>query len=82
MAEAPDSGISFYRQRKGITQRALAELLGIDETWMNRLEKGVLIPTSAQVDRLSDILETPPSRLFSKNILAEVAERARAAGAA
>lgn len=81
MAEAPDTGIAFYRKKQGLSQKALAEKLGIDETWMSRLESGVLIPTSTQVDQLADILETPPSRLFSKNILAEVADRSRAGAA-
>lgn len=77
-----ETGISFYRKRKGLTQLALGNELGIDDGTMARIENGHHIPTAPQVDKLVEVLEVPPSYLFSKHILAEVAERARSAEAA
>ena len=73
------TGIGFYRKRKGLTQAAVAEALDIDGGSMSRLESGESIPTAAQVDKLVELLEVPPGFLFSKNVLAEIAERSRAA---
>jgi transcriptional regulator with XRE-family HTH domain len=77
-----ETGIRFYRGRKGLSQAAVAETLGLDGGAMSRLETGGLIPTAEQVDKLVELLGVPPTYLFSKHILAEVAERARAAEAA
>ena len=71
------SGITFYRSRKRLSQAALAEALGVDGGTMSRIEAGAMIPTAEQVDRLSELLGCPPPYLFSKHILAEVADRAR-----
>ncbi len=76
------TGVGYYRKLKGLTQLALAQRLGIDDGAMSRLETGSWIPTAKQVDELVDALGVPPSRLFSRHILDEVAERARAAEAA
>lgn len=73
------SGIGFYRKRKGLSQAVLAEKLGLDGGTMSRLESGDMIPSAVQVDRLVELLGVPPSYLWSKHVLAEVAERARAA---
>jgi transcriptional regulator with XRE-family HTH domain len=76
------SGIEYYRKTKGLTQARVAEALGTTEQRMGRIEAGQEIPTAAEVDKLVALLETPPTYLFSKHILNEVAERARASSAA
>lgn len=73
------TGLSFYRKRKGLTQATVAQRLGIDEGRMSRIESGDQVPTPSEVDQLVELLGVTPNYLFSKNILAEVAERARAA---
>lgn len=75
------TGLNYYRDRKGLTQVALAKQLAIDPTHLSKMEQGHVIPTPEQVDRLVELLEVPPTYLFSKHILAEVAERARAEAA-
>lgn len=72
------TGIRFYRERKKLSQASVAEQLGLDGGAMSRLENGTLIPSAAEVDKLVGLLGVPPTYLFSKHILAEVAERARA----
>jgi len=75
------TGVAHYRGRKALTQAVVAASLGVDAGRMSRIEKGEIIPTAAEVDALVGILEVPPSYLFSRNILAEVADRARDAAA-
>jgi transcriptional regulator with XRE-family HTH domain len=72
------TGLAHYRTRKGLTQARVAQTLGIDAGRMSRMEAGEIIPTPEELDKLVAILEVTPNYLFSKHILAEVAERARA----
>jgi len=73
------TGLEQYRKRKGLTQAKVAEALGIDAGRMSRMEAGEIIPTPEELDRLVVMLEVTPNYLFSKHVLAEVAERARMA---
>jgi transcriptional regulator with XRE-family HTH domain len=73
------TGLRHYRERKGLTQARVAEVLEIDAGRMSRMEAGEIIPTPEELDRLVSMLEVTPNYLFSKHVLAEVAERARAA---
>lgn len=75
------TGLVYYRKRKRLTQAVVATRLGVDAGVMSRLEAGSMIPTSVQVDTLVEVLGVPPSYLFSKHILAEVAERSQAEAA-
>jgi transcriptional regulator with XRE-family HTH domain len=75
------SGIAFYRGRKGLKQAELATALGLAGPQMSDMENGSRIPTPEQVDKLVELLEVPPTYLFSKHVLAEVAERSRAEAA-
>lgn len=72
------TGIRYYRERAGLKQTELAERLGVDSAVMSKIESGVQVPTVEQVDRIAEVLGTTPALLWSKHILAEVAERARA----
>lgn len=72
------TGIKHYRDRKSMTQAAVASAAGIEVSRMSRIEAGDTIPTAEEVDLLVSILEVPPSNLFSRHILAEVAARAAA----
>jgi transcriptional regulator with XRE-family HTH domain len=71
------TAIRYYRERLGLKQAQLAEKLGLDTAVMSKLESGLQIPTSEQVDRIAELLQTTPSLLWSRHILAEVADRAR-----
>jgi len=72
------TGVRYYRQRKKLSQAALAERLRIDGGRMSRIESGDAVPSAAEVDKLVRILGVPPSHLFSMHLLAEVADRTRA----
>lgn len=73
------TSIPHYRDRKGLTQAKLAESVGVDVPTMSKIENGIIVPTPEQVDTISERLDVQPSLLWSKGMLAVVAERARAA---
>lgn len=76
------NALKYYRDRAGLTQAAIGKELGLDPALMSKMESGLLVPTPEQLEKLADLLNTTPAHLFSKHILAEVAERARTAQAA
>ena len=56
--------LKVFRQRKGLTQEQLAELVGIDRTHMGNIE---LARSGASLDvifRIADALEIPVYKLF------------------
>ena len=75
------TGVRYYREVAGLKQAELAVRLETDPGRMSRIETGAEIPTAAEVDKLVEALGVPPTYLFSKHLLAEVAERSRAAAA-
>lgn len=77
MAE-PTSGLAHYRQRKQLSQAQFARAIGVPQEYVSRMETGDMVPRAAVLDKMCEVLEVQPQLLFSKHILAEVAERARA----
>ena len=49
--------IRKLRRAKDITQRELAELLGVDRTAISKWEQGVALPRGKTLIRLTEILE-------------------------
>jgi len=49
--------LSIERQRKKLTQQALAEKLGVSRNMIARYESGLSIPPVDRLKRLSEILE-------------------------
>jgi len=52
------------RRKKGLTQEALAELLGVTRVTVARWETGRLIPGTSSILKLSEIFGVPPSYFF------------------
>ena len=52
------------RTRKGITQAELAEKIGVGRALISKYENGMISPTIAQLQKISDALEVPLIRLI------------------
>nr|WP_269202069.1 helix-turn-helix domain-containing protein [Bifidobacterium choloepi] len=50
------------RKQEGLTQQQLADKIGADRTWINRLEKGLLM--NPGMNRLFDVFETLHLAMF------------------
>ncbi|OOF49554.1 helix-turn-helix domain-containing protein [Rodentibacter trehalosifermentans] len=49
--------IAKYRQSKGLTQEQVAELLGIGNEAVSRIERGVAMPTLLRILEFADLFE-------------------------
>ena len=52
------SSISVYRRKKGMTQRQLADALGVSQTYISYCECGVREPDIAVLTKMAEILDT------------------------
>jgi transcriptional regulator with XRE-family HTH domain len=51
------------REKRGLTQEAVAHAAGVHPTWVSRLEGGTLNPSWGMVARVADALEVDVSHL-------------------
>jgi transcriptional regulator with XRE-family HTH domain len=53
-----------YRQERGLSQEAFADLVGVHRTYMGGLERGERNLTLRSVERIAAILEVDPRELM------------------
>ena len=53
------------RKRRGLTQGQLAEQLGLDPSWVSKVEAGRIGPSPGQLRGLCQLLACDPSLLLS-----------------
>lgn len=58
------NSIRELRKNKGLSQRALADLLEVNQTAVSQWERGVTTPSSHMLLRLSQIFEISPNKLL------------------
>lgn len=56
--------IQKYRKQRGLTQEALAELIGIDTISLSKIETGRNYPTSENITKLACVLQVEVYELF------------------
>ena len=59
--------ITDERIKKGLTQRELAEMVGITQGWLSGIESGNRKPSVAVAKKIADVLEFEWSRLFEED---------------
>jgi putative transcriptional regulator len=65
MAERLDNRLLVLRSERGLTQAALAELVGVSRKTINTVENGVFIPSTVLALKLARALGEPVEALFS-----------------
>jgi len=65
MAERLDNRLFVLRSERGLTQAALAELVGVSRKTINTVENGVFIPSTVLALKLARALGEPVEALFS-----------------
>ena len=56
--------IREYREKQGLSQKELAEALGIDQSAVSNWERGISEPTAFNIRRLADLFGVSPGDLF------------------
>jgi putative transcriptional regulator len=64
MAEYLGNTLKDERDRLGLTQAALAELVGVSRKTINTVENGVFVPSTLLALKLAAALERPVEALF------------------
>lgn len=59
--------IAKYRQRRDLTQEQLAEILGIGNEAISRIERGVAMPALVRLLELADVFECSVADLLAKS---------------
>lgn len=67
MATEPAFGVRLraLRRERGLTQRQLADQVGLDFTYLSKLENGADIPGEKAVERLARELRADPDELLA-----------------
>lgn len=55
-----------HRQKKGLSQEALAHDAGVDRTYISALERGVYGASIDMIDKLANVLEIEPAILLER----------------
>lgn len=64
MAERLANNLRVARERAGLTQAALAELIGVSRKTVNTVENGVFVPSTLLALKLAMALDAPVEALF------------------
>lgn len=59
--------VRILRQRRGYTQRQLAQLLGAPQSWVSQVEAGKLQPSMRRLGAMVEALRTNPGYLLGSN---------------
>lgn len=63
-----ESSIKEIRKRKGITQVQLAQMLGITQSGVQKLESGINDLTTKMMKKLAEVLDVEPWELLPKDM--------------
>ena len=58
--------VRIYRQQKGLSQEKLAELAGIDRTYVSPIELGKQNPSLEVIYKIAQVLDTPLSIIIKR----------------
>ena len=64
MAEGLANRLTELRAERGLTQAALAELVGVSRKTVNTVENGVFVPSTALALKLARALGVPVEEIF------------------
>lgn len=58
--------LKHARRQRGHSQHRLARQTGLTQPALSLIERGILIPTPQQLERLADALDVPPADLLKE----------------
>jgi transcriptional regulator with XRE-family HTH domain len=79
LAKTVGYAISVQRKNAGLTQRQLADQLGIEPETVSRMEHGKYPPNLARLEQIASVLSCPVTRFFGYPTEAELSLASRIA---
>ena len=70
----PQNLVKTYRDRKGMTQKMLAEKLHISRTHLSFIETGKALPDEETLKKITSILEISPLDIYSSRMVRLIME--------
>ena len=64
MSESLNNRLNALRGERGLTQAALAELVGVSRKTINTVENGVFIPSTLLALKIARALDRPVEEIF------------------
>lgn len=64
--------LAFYRRKKGLTQKQIAESVGLSITFISQIENGLSKPSDENLKKIADALGVLPSDLKSDGDLKKI----------
>ncbi len=60
--------LRLLRQRRGLSQGELAAMIGVNQTYVGKMERGEKIPNVAMVLKIADVLGVTPNQMMLDNV--------------
>lgn len=60
------SNIAVARKERNISQKELAELIDVNQTFVSQLERGIRVPTVALLEQIADVLDCSVDGLLDR----------------
>ncbi len=67
----PLTRLKYERQRRGLTQVALAAIVDISQAYLSMIERGIMSATPEQLQKLSEIFGVPSADLLREVVIIE-----------
>ena len=68
--------VKEFRKQKKLTQEKLAEIIGVDNGYISKLEVGQNFPSITTLEKIADVLDTDVSTLLGEEIIEETDKNA------
>lgn len=67
--------IKAERERLGISQKKLGEIVGVDQSHISHMESGMKVPSASMLLMLADVFNVSTDKLYGREVSAKSIEK-------